>query len=259
MALAKSLIATLVLLALVFPSDLHLGQHHAILYLALSGIAGIALGDTLYFATLTRLGARLTLLMGTLIPLVTALAAMVLFEEYLAPTAWLGIAITLGGIGYVLWERNPDGSRPQHLGSGLVFALGFVIANTVGILLTKSGVVHMGSLEATLYREAAASFALGTWGAIGASLMSWMKPLANRRLWLPLLTAAMIGTFLGTWFSVAALKYTYTAVAATLNATSPLFILPLGFFFAHEAISRRALGGALIAVIGIGWYYFSAL
>jgi len=259
MALAKSVLATLVLLALALPGGLHLGQYQAIAYLAISGIAGIALGDTLYFASLTRLGARLTLLLGTLIPLVTAVAATVLLDEHLSPQAWLGIAITLGGIAYVLWERNPDGSLPQYSSSGFLFALGFILANTAGILLTKIGVVEMGSLEATLYREAAATFALGMWGGVTGSLLPWIRPLRNRRLWLPLFSAAIIGTFLGTWFSVAALKYTYTAVAATLNATSPLFILPLGLLFAGERITGRALGGALIAISGIGWYYFSAL
>lgn len=257
MALAKSALACLVLLALVLPQLSATPPAAAVLLLAASGIAGISLGDTLYFATLTRLGARLTLLLGTLIPLTTALAATVLFQERLNPGSWLAIAITLSGIAYVLWERNADGNRPPQLASGLWFALGFVAANAAGILLTKRGVAAVGSLEATLYREAAATFALGLWGAAGGTLLPWLRPLRAPRLWPALLVAAFIGTFLGTWLSVAALKYTYTAVAATLNAASPLFILPLSWLIYRETVSRRALLGAAVAVTGIGCYYFA--
>lgn len=257
MALVKSALACGVLLALLLPRAPAAPPLEAVVLLAISGIAGISLGDTLYFATLTRLGARLTLLLGTLIPLTTAVAATALFGEHLGPLTWLAIGITLAGIAYVLWERNPDGTRPPRPAGGLLFALGFVAANSAGILLTKRGVADVGSLEATFYREAAATFALGVWGAVGGTLLPWLRPLRARNLWPPLLAAAFIGSFAGTWLSVAALKYTYTAVAATLNATSPLFILPLGWLVYRESVSRRALLGAVVAVTGIGCYYFS--
>jgi drug/metabolite transporter (DMT)-like permease len=57
--------------------------------------------------------------------------------------------------------------------------------------------------------------------------------------------------------SVIALKYTYTSVAATLNSTSPIFILPLVAFFLKERVSAKAMAGALMAVGGIGLYFFT--
>ena len=72
-----------------------------------------------------------------------------------------------------------------------------------------------------------------------------------------LLIAAVIGAFLGTWLSIIALKYTHAAVAATLNSTSPLFILPLAVLMLKERISSREILGALIAVSGVGIYFGS--
>lgn len=258
MAFGKGVIAVLCLMALVLPTGLHFQDNRAIGLLALSGIAGISLGDTLYFATLNRLGARITLLLGTLIPVCTALSALVIFEESINAHGWAGILIILAGIALVLWERNAENTQPgKHLGSGLLLAAGFVLANTAGILLTKAGVTNMGSLEATFWRETAAVLALGLWGGFCGNLTGWLQPVQDRRLLVPLVVAAVVGTFLGTWFSVAALKYTWVGIAATLNATSPLFILPLAALFLHEKITGKALLGALISVSGIALYYIS--
>jgi drug/metabolite transporter (DMT)-like permease len=53
------------------------------------------------------------------------------------------------------------------------------------------------------------------------------------------------------WFSVAAIKYTDVTVAATLTATSPLFVLPLAALMLKERISPRVVAGAVVAVLGV--------
>lgn len=261
MTFCKGVIASITLLLLVLlvalPAGLQSGSWQSMLLLAISGIAGISLGDTLYFATLTRLGPRITLILGTLIPVITALAAALIFNESPPAEAWGSLAFILAGIAWVLWLRTPADGQQRQLGSGLLLATGFIIANCIGILLTRSGVSHTGTLEATLYREVAATFTLGLWGVAAAQVSGWVRPLADRRLHAPLLIAALVGTLLGTWLSVVGLKYTWTAVAATLNATSPLFIIPLTFIMHKEPIEGRVIIGASLSVAGIAWYYFA--
>jgi len=48
-----------------------------------------------------------------------------------------------------------------------------------------------------------------------------------------------------------ALQHTYAGIAATLQSTSPLFVLPLAAL-TGERISLRAVLGACIAVAGVG-------
>ncbi|MFO0039483.1 MAG: EamA family transporter, partial [Synechococcaceae cyanobacterium] len=57
------------------------GDGRSLLLLALSGVIGIAAGDSLYFAALRRLGTRRTLTLDSGGPAVTTLAAVVLFGE----------------------------------------------------------------------------------------------------------------------------------------------------------------------------------
>ena len=78
-----------------------------IVLLALSGIIGIGLGDTAYFAALNSLGARRTLLLETSSPPIGALLALIFIGEQLSPSSWCGVLLTILGIAWVISERNP--------------------------------------------------------------------------------------------------------------------------------------------------------
>ena len=86
---------------------------------------------------------------------------------------------------------------------------------------------------------------------------SWIKPLKNQRIRNRVIVAAIVGAFIGTWLSVLALKNTHVTVAAALNSTSPLFVLPLAAYIMREKISRRAIAGTAVAVIGIAEYFLT--
>ncbi|RAM48761.1 MAG: EamA family transporter, partial [Hapalosiphonaceae cyanobacterium JJU2] len=72
----------------------------------LSGIVGIGLGDTVFFASINTLGPRRALLMGTLAPPITAIGAMIFLQEKLNLSAWCGILLTILGVAWVVTERT---------------------------------------------------------------------------------------------------------------------------------------------------------
>ena len=255
MNVGKGLVALLCLGAVVLPSGPAAPAGGALMLLALSGLLGICVGDTLYFLTLQRLGARLTLLLTTLVPVATVVAAVVLLGERIGEWGWLGLALALAGVAYVLWERSPRQHLRQRFVSGLCWGAAFILVEAAAILLTKVGVAELPALDATLIRQAAALMGLAVWLAITRSFVRTMAPLNDRRLLAILITGAVIGAFLGTWLSVLGLKYTYAAVAATLNATSPLFVLPMAVLVLKESVSARAVVGAVVAVGGVAVYF----
>jgi len=264
MNLGKGLVALVFMGVLLLPgfySGLASIDTNSIIALALSGFVGICFGDTLYFLTLMRLGARRTLLLGSLIPVTTALIAVLFLQERVPWVAWLGMALAIAGVTYVMWQRAPQQSADrrtvENYRAGLFFGLLFVAANALGIIASKVGVADVPTLEATFIRQAFAIGGLTFWGLMVRDLMGWVTPLRDGKLFKTLLIASLIGALLGTWLSIVALKYTHAAVAATLNSTSPLFILPLAFFWLKERISLREVAGATAAVTGIGIYFSS--
>jgi len=229
----------------------------SVVVLSLSGLVGICLGDTLYFVVLNRLGPRLTLLLGSLIPVAVALMAFLFFQERVSVTSMFWLLLTICGVGYVLWERSPQGVDRTRWISGVMLGLLFIVAEAAGIMLTKVGVKDMPSVEATFIRQTAAVVGLSVWGLATGSLIGWLQPLKDPSKRMKVLVASLIGAFIGTWLSVLALKLTYASVAAALNSTSPLFALPLVAWMMREKISQRAMYGSFIAVLGIAGYFIT--
>jgi len=254
MNIGKGILALIVMGLILLPSGIVVGNVQTISLLAISGILGITFGDTLYFMTLSRLGSRLTLLLGSLIPVTTAIIAAIFLHESISLVSWMGIALTISGVTYVMWERSGDEQVSKRWLQGVGIGLVFVLANSLSIIFSKLGVEDIPSMDATFMRQVWAMVGFAFWGLVTANMLSWTKPLSNPRLVKPLLVAAFIGAFLGTWLSIFALKYTYVTVATVLNSTSPLFILPLAVWVLKEKVTVRAILGALIALAGITLY-----
>lgn len=226
--------------------------------LAISGLVGLSIGDTAYFHALTRLGARRALLMTALVPPTTAMLAWPALGEALNAWMLLGMALTMGGVVWVIMERvpTPDGVDEQTESKartwGIVFALVAVLCQSTGNVLTKMGGEAASAIGISVVRVAIGS--LGLLVVVGArgKLSTLVAPLRDGKALSRLVLATLTGTYLGIWLLNAGLKYTsHTGIAATLSSTSPIFVLPLAWLMTNEDLSPRAIIGAVIAVAGV--------
>jgi drug/metabolite transporter (DMT)-like permease len=67
------------------------------MWLLLSGVIGLALGDASLFHAYVRIGAALSMLIFSTTPVFTALLGLTLLGETLTALEWLGIAATRSG------------------------------------------------------------------------------------------------------------------------------------------------------------------
>ena len=105
--------------------------------MALSGVIGIGLGDTLFFAGLNRMGARRMLLLFTINPVITVLIAWALMHEPLTGLQVLGIALTCGGVAWVIAERNGERSDGHVDLLGVLYGFGAATCQASGYLLSR--------------------------------------------------------------------------------------------------------------------------
>jgi drug/metabolite transporter (DMT)-like permease len=236
----------------IWPSDLggaELG------WLALSGLVGLSLGDTAYFAALVRLGPRRTLLLWALAPPVTAILAVPVLGEPLTAIMAAGIALTAGGVAWVIRERSPAGNvgvvRSGEDRFGLLVGVAAAGCQATGGVLAKLGGGQIDAIDITVVRLLFGSLGLLAVVTLTGRLRGALRPLREPAVLGAVVLATTIGTFLGIWLSMAGLRYALVGVAATLNSTSPIFILPLAAIFLKERISLRAVLGACLAVAGI--------
>lgn len=251
MNLAKTVLGSILLgIALAAGGGLTQVDSRSVLFLAASGILGIAIGDTFFFLSLLQLGPRRASLMGALNPVGIALAAAVLLGERPSPVVWSGILATSAGVGWVLRERTPEAGTVNY-SRGIIYGFLSVLCTAGAVLLAKVGVSGVATIEATWIRLLAGAAGLALWGAVRSELGEWLKPFQN---WIVLVkTAAVVMVVVtgGFWLSLVALKNINASIAGPLNSTGPIFILPMAYFFMDEKFSIRAILGAIIAVGGL--------
>ncbi|MBN1999550.1 DMT family transporter, partial [candidate division KSB1 bacterium] len=196
----RILLAIIFLLATLFISKGRLlpGQITTaqIFWLGLSGIVGIAIGDGALFSAFIVLGPRLSTLLLSLAPPVTTILAWFLFDERLGSVAISGILLTIGGIAWVVNERNVSepvfGSKAKGILMGLVAAFG----QGTGVILAKQGLTdNIGSLEATILRMVPAAMVLLIFALFTGKMKPTFRTLFNKKAILATFGGAVFGPF----------------------------------------------------------------
>ncbi|MBE9226584.1 DMT family transporter [Phormidium sp. LEGE 05292] len=226
--------------------------------LLLSGAIGIAIADTALFAALNSLGARRTLLLKILTSPLVALIALVFLQETLSVAAWCGIFLTLLGVAWVVSERVPGtNGKEAYFWQGILWALVSTCGDAIAAILSRVALTQttINPLWSTLIRLTAGLILLLIWiliknQKIRGNPIQQYKPLLTMKLWIIIAFTSFIGTYLGIWLQQISLKFAPAGIAQTLNATSPLFVLPIAIWLG-EKVSFRAIAGVLLALVGI--------
>jgi drug/metabolite transporter (DMT)-like permease len=221
------------------------------LWLGLSGVVGLALGDAAFFSCLVILGSRLATLLLSLSPVFTTAIAWFFLGEHLSPVGLLGILITFIGIFWVVNEENED-HHPRVKLKGVILGVLAAIGQGTGVILAKYGFrTEIDALSATILRMVPA--ALVMW--VAAVALRRVKPmkifLTDKKASGFIVIASLIGPYLGVWLANVAVKYAEAGVAATLLAMVPVILIPLVWIVHGTRPTLRAVTGTLIAMAGV--------
>ncbi|HLQ38607.1 MAG TPA: EamA family transporter [Planctomycetota bacterium] len=229
-----------------------------LLLLGASGLAGLVLGDLGYFYALAVIGPRTSsVLMATWPGMATAIIWACGTETPSLQMAG-GVAVTFTGVVLVLL-RGRDGSlwneapsprqRRLAIAGALLGALGqaggSVLVNIVAVRSTLPG------LSAALVRMVAAAVGIVAVAALRGEAKAWLRVLADRRACGGALIGTLFGPILGVWLSMVALAHSPVGVAATLMATTPVFLMPIARVVYGARIGVLGVVGTLLAVGGV--------
>ncbi|MFH1699343.1 MAG: DMT family transporter [Candidatus Zixiibacteriota bacterium] len=230
----------------------------AIVYLTLSGLIGLVLGDTCYFRCLVILGPRHGALMQSLAPPMTAIAAFFLLGEYLSLMAIVGIGITLFGVGWVSTDKK-DSRIDNREGSklvGILMGIGGAAGQALGLVLAKEGMGEsFNPLSATFIRMFSSAIIIWIFAGFRGELISTFRAITSRKVIYALVGAAFLGPTIGVWMSLVAVKHTQAGIAATIMSSFPVVVILLVMIFYKERPTPRSVLGAVIAVIGVAMLF----
>jgi len=235
---------------------------HAWIWLSLSGILGIFLGDLFLFKAFTLTGPRVALLIMSISPIIAALLSWILMGEILSWIGFAGMGITLTGIVIVvLSKKDINGNQNKKIRlnydpRGVMFAVLGAFGQATGIVMSKIGLQTIenpfAGTQIRLYAGLLGFILLITW------LKRW-KPVIlsakNKMAFGTLSIGALFGPFLGISFSLIAVQHTNPGIVQTITSLTPILIIPFSIFINKEKVGFRDLIGALIAVGGVSLFF----
>lgn len=259
--LAKNVLASLMILAHV----LVLAEYREVAafqatgfhwgWLSLSALIGITIGDTLGFRSMQILGPRKFLMLGTLSPVFAALFGMSFLGETLSLIFFAGMALTISGVLTVIRDRKATdesvGLYPGTVSAGIWCGVLSAACQALGAVCAKTGLDGISSEEGALVRVFSATVMAVLYVATRRQMGDVWRAMRDSSTMKRLLPATAIGTWLGIWLCQVAYKNCSVSVSTVLLSTTPLFAIPLVRIFYGYPISKRAVLGASIAVVGV--------
>jgi len=244
----------LFLTIVIFNFNYHI-SYNQVLNLSISGIIGLVIGDSFLFKAYRQIGARLTILIMSFAPVLSALMAFFFLSERISFIGISGMVITVMGIMLVVSEPNKSPGTKYKI-TPLGFFNGFMAAaGQAGGLIFAKLAFDRGEINgfvATFVRIFTAVVVFIPLLIIMRRFKSPIKTYAhNNKALITTFIGTVCGPFLGITFSLIAIEYTKVGIAATLIATMPVIMLPISRFYFKDSLSWRSITGAFIAVIGI--------
>jgi drug/metabolite transporter (DMT)-like permease len=227
------------------------------LWLSLSGLVGFTFGDLCLFRAFVVIGPRLSGLLMALVPPIMGLFGFVILGERLGAREWLGMAVTVGGVAWVVLER-PDKTgespaRPRP--GGILLGVGGAVGQAGGLLLSKIGMRSYDAFAATQIRVLVGGLGfaliftlLGWWPRVGHAFRD-ARSMGHIGI------GALLGPCLGVALSLLAVQHAPVGVAATIMALVPVLMIPAAWWLRRDKASWRAMAGASLAVAGAGLFF----
>lgn len=244
----KSAMSVLLMAALMLVFGFEIPTGKQLLFLALSGLIGISVGDTLFFRSLQHLGVKMQVLYFILGQVLTVFLSYLFLGEILTLLQYIGTLVVIAGVLLVIFDKQDN--RPNKL-RGIIEGLIAMICYSISIILIKSVLDDVSAVTATFYRMLFSAVFVLIGGLFSKKMKVWVEPLKQRNTLALFTVNAVIVTYGGFLMSVLALKYIDVSVASILSTTEPLFALLFAFLINKDKPTRKELIGAAITFVGV--------
>ena len=224
---------------------------NSLLALTASTVLGILIGDSLYFWSLSQIGAAHAMPISGVYPVFTWLVAVPLLNEPITLPAILGTILVLVSL-YLLTpkEREHMASDARAMRLGVLAAIIASMFWAFSTILMKTGMTS----EANVIVINAVRMPLAAIGLLTAVQFKQGKSAWNgyhRGNMFKLILLALYSSGLGGILWTLTVQYVGAARAALLVTSAPLIGVPLSALLLRERVTRQTILGTILSVIGV--------
>ncbi len=225
------------------------------LILGSSSVAGFVVSALLLLRSFQFIGPRLTMLIGSTSPVFAAVLSWFLLGQALPAYVAAGIILVLAGVIWVVSENAGESLKDENADyrKGLLTAVAAAATQGASFTLMSAGVADgYHAISASLIRTVAGVAVLALFICLRGSWSNRLKPMvAEPRAMIFLIFASLAGPVMGTTLVLLSLQFTSVGVSSTLNATTPIVLIPIGYLVFGEKITYRAVIGTCVAIAGV--------
>lgn len=219
--------------------------------LMISGVMGIAIGDTLFFKSLNYLGAGLSSIVICLYsPFVIAFSILLLHER-LTFLQIIAALLIISAIFTATSLKNGNQSVQRHIVKGIILGALSNASNALGIVMIKPLLNNIPILFATEVRLLGGLIALSIILLFMGNRKEIISSLKIREGIIYTISGSFVGAYLAMMTWISGMKYTQASIASLLNQTSNVFIFIFAAIFLKEKINTKRVTGLVMAVIGV--------
>jgi drug/metabolite transporter (DMT)-like permease len=222
------------------------------MWLMLSGFVGLVIGDLFLFQAFVEVGGRISLLVMSLVPPLSAVLSFLIFKELISPLDLLGMFITITSIIVVVISKR-EKKKPFHpnVKKGVTFALIGAAAQSVGLILSKEGMGDFNAFAATQIRIIAAIIGFTIFIFFKKDWKNVGKAFTHPKAIAFITLGSFFGPFLGVSSSLLAIQYTSIGVATTIAQLNIIMIIPFSIILFKEKVSMIEVIGSITAFVGV--------
>jgi drug/metabolite transporter (DMT)-like permease len=236
-------------------------QPYHYVFLGLSGIIGFSIGDYCSFTSFKLLGPKLGSLYTTFAPGAALVIGYIALNESINWIGIIGIFITIAGVIWLTLSKK-DSAAASKIGytrdkKGIAFGIVGALCQGTGLVLSKYGMdyyqVKLPTMHAVWIRLLFAFSAAFMVSLLAGKLKSNSKPIfTNEKNNLPFMfLGTLLGPVMGVTLSLFAIQKLEVAVAQTIFALLPLFVLPISLIVYKEKITVQSIFACFIALSGV--------
>jgi drug/metabolite transporter (DMT)-like permease len=233
------------------------------LWLGLSGVIALVVGDFFSFRSYAILSPQYGSVLTTLSPTSALLFGILLVDEHINWVGIVGMLITIIGVMSISLGRSQRNAIPDHghgsVVRGILFGILAALCHGGALAFSKKGFVEqavtgetIGWAAATFIRIVAAMIAVYAITFFsGKTKEVWQHLKDSKQGIKNTVTGSVFNPVFSVALSMITILYIDVAVAQTIFALVPLFALFIAFVVYKEKITSRSVLGVIASLVGV--------
>ena len=218
--------------------------------MAISGILGIGISDTLFFQSLNLLGASRSAIVDCLYSPFIILFSYIFLDEKLTWGRAIGATLVISSLFFITGEKRKDPIPKKNLIHGIL--AGAIAMGTMGfgIVIIKPMLADLSVVWVSMIRMFFGVTSLALFSLTQKDRKKIWNIFLPQPIWKYALPACFTGSYVTMLLWVGSFKFASANVAGIITQLSVVFTVIFAYLFLREPLTKKKILSVILALLG---------